>query len=874
MMKHFNKLGTPLHSVFEYPGIHTQGQRFAQAGFTHCEVQNLWELWADPRFLSPSQRLALDRVEPFDEWEEFALFASHYNLVVAHNRPDPVMIENTRSRRDSIVSTTSNVSARTVSPYRPGAQWFSLDYCEDNSDDTKRHHGSAYQIPGQDAIAIHGGIGPKGRLSSSAVCRPKQLDGETPIIAPNEVGARSCHTVTGLINGQNILVGGRASPTQPKKDCWLQTGSVWSRIHDLPEPRYRHRTVPVTLPDNTYGAVVFGGKTDASRVAVDTLIWGPKIGWQVLRSLRQDPVPRFGASFVYLGYNHGILFGGMRQDGIICQGLWRWRLIVRDNKISGIAFRPSKALDVSIGSYPWFARLGASHGMTRDELLIVGGVAKGGCIPKPYEMLSMLGSFSAFSEEEYEMQLRLTSCDPPLPPDVPRPLLVGHSTHQTKTGMLVFMGGGATCFSFGNYFNSGVLVMSERGSGHQRWQLVQCEAATTSPDETTSPGRAPVSCAEDIPQIASIELSTSGSFLVLVQESQPRVISALSCGPCTSLWTPSYLRSKVSPDRQVVIHRSSTSTMNFQRKDFSYETVSFETCINHLTDPKSHIYLRSLSNTSATTKPANFFEDYPELAPDFHFPSVMSELLSQTVHSSPLRVSNNVTMFLHYDVMANILFQMHGTKKLILFPPSDVTKLSFPPGSTTSTLDIFTVTKNTSERGALDNDDTEFSINIPVGTSPRFAILRPGDALYIPALWAHTGISLKHSSTQNHRSTSEDLKGTTPSTTPITVSVTDTPVSQNLHTNIALNVFFRSLPSSFYAAGRDIYGNRDISAYEDGRRDLEKIVRRFLSTGAKKTHGQDGQQGETNVFDGIPKDMAKAYLERLADELKKKAAEL
>jgi tRNA wybutosine-synthesizing protein 4 len=68
MLKHFAKLGTPLRSVLTYPGCHTQILRFQNAGYPQIELQNLWELWADPRFLSPTQRMSLDEVEPFDEW--------------------------------------------------------------------------------------------------------------------------------------------------------------------------------------------------------------------------------------------------------------------------------------------------------------------------------------------------------------------------------------------------------------------------------------------------------------------------------------------------------------------------------------------------------------------------------------------------------------------------------------------------------------------------------------------------------------------------------------------------------------------------------------------------------------------------------------
>ena len=128
MMKHFAKLGTPLRSVVEYPGQHAQTQRFRAAGFTHIDYNNLWELWSDSRFLSPSQRVALDHVEPFDEWEEFALFGSHYCLVVAHNREGPLLAERPRSRRDSNVSFSSDISARTSSPHKAANEWFGIHY--------------------------------------------------------------------------------------------------------------------------------------------------------------------------------------------------------------------------------------------------------------------------------------------------------------------------------------------------------------------------------------------------------------------------------------------------------------------------------------------------------------------------------------------------------------------------------------------------------------------------------------------------------------------------------------------------------------------------------------------------------------------------
>jgi tRNA wybutosine-synthesizing protein 4 len=91
-------------------------------------------------------------------------------------------------------------------------------------------------------------------------------------------------------------------------------------------------------------------------------------------------------------------------------------------------------------------------------------------------------------------------------------------------------------------------------------------------------------------------------------------------------------------------------------------------------------------------------------------------------------------------------------------------------------------------------------------------VLNSGDILFIPPMWLHTA-------------------------------------SPTGGVSVAVNVFFRSLPKG-YAAGRDVYGNRDLQAYEKARTDIQKMVR---------------------SFDGLPSDISRFYLLRLAQELKDSA---
>lgn len=143
--------------------------------------------------------------------------------------------------------------------------------------------------------------------------------------------------------------------------------------------------------------------------------------------------------------------------------------------------------------------------------------------------------------------------------------------------------------------------------------------------------------------------------------------------------------------------------------------------------------------------------------------------------------------------MANVLCQVKGTKRLLLYPPKDISLFSIPPGGSSSSVNCFEPTKQSPLASAHGQE----------------ALLRPGDVLYIPPLWLHTASPLDNIS-------------------------------------ISVNVFFRNLEAG-YAPGRDVYGNRDVQAYEKARRDLEKMARSFIK---------------------LPPDMGRFYLERLADELK------
>jgi len=66
--------------------------------------------------------------------------------------------------------------------------------------------------------------------------------------------------------------------------------------------------------------------------------------------------------------------------------------------------------------------------------------------------------------------------------------------------------------------------------------------------------------------------------------------------------------------------------------------------------------------------------------------------------------------------------------------------------------------------------------------------------------------------------------------------------------SVAVNVFFRDdSMEAGYAAGKDVYGNRDLAMYERGRRDVQRIGK---------------------SFEGLPPQVKSFYISRLAEELR------
>ncbi|KRY27340.1 tRNA wybutosine-synthesizing protein 5 [Trichinella spiralis] len=282
-------------------------------------------------------------------------------------------------------------------------------------------------------------------------------------------------------------------------------------------------------------------------------------------------------------------------------------------------------------------------------------------------------------------------------------------------------------------------------------------------------------------------------FLInLFYEREAFIIRGIDIGKCTALWSSvEYLKSKIPDEVNASVHVSTNPKLNFLRRNFEYKILKLKAILercsrNEQTEfflsKDEKYYMRALGSDHRKDA-ACIQTDFPYLMPDLQLPFLFDK---DKIFSSVLRISSaDIQIWTHYDVcitfiksviMDNILLQIVGRKRVVLFDPSQIPYL-YLEGDKSKVIDID------------DLESTEF---------PQFqravrneGILYPGDVLYIPALWFHNTTAMDFS--------------------------------------ISVNIFWQHLDSSFYDK-KDLYGNRDLilaqkafQCFDQGAKLLEKL---------------------------------------------------
>jgi tRNA wybutosine-synthesizing protein 4 len=529
-----------------------------------------------------------------------------------------------------------------------------------------RRFGAAVAFGG-DTAAFHGGQGVQTRLASMDVLA---RDVPEPRIQPYKSTppqARICHTVTRLDDTCALLVGGRASPSQALADCWLIAKENWTQVGDLPSARFRHSSVKLTLPSQKSdgpaleAVLVFGGRNSDGTVLDECLLWTRENGWNAIPVNGPRPSARFGAALAAIDQAQcwGVMCGGMAPSGVVLQDLWEWH-------ITAAPFPQLKFFDRSTNllrntGISAFGRMGANLVPLGGHLLLIGGVSKQGVLNLTQDFLA-ISRDSADGDPIYNVEIPTLKL-----PQLNWPLLVGTSAAAVSDKEIILAGGGAVCFSMGSFWNTGYFSITLEGEEVRPWV-----AAVSQSPETTNTADPPRSSQANGKQSAKkngtrpalppsidvtrIRIDSSGDFAEVLAASKPVIIENLDIGPCKDLWTIDYLKEKIGAEREVVIHECASERMTFKDKNFSYVKKPFGGFLDGIV-AGAQTYLRSVSSAQPNRLPTKLEDDFSNIAGDFVIPESLN-VIRDSLHSSPLRISGPVALWLHYDVLANVLCQV------------------------------------------------------------------------------------------------------------------------------------------------------------------------------------------------------------------------
>ena len=663
-------------------------------GWSSVDAKSLWDIWCDPEIVSPVQRKTLDGAEPFDEWEEFILFASHYFLLIACTSSSMVSKGGAACLIDDAGDGVPNSTLK-------GVLYSGIRPCDLPPGLHIQRFGSAFYSQG--VVGIHGGLGRQGRSNTTdlfSVSTPSSLKAtagcaivsdDSGLILPLAIESRMCHAIVTSRLGTCLLIGGRVSPDRPLMDCWYFNGK-WRQVQDLPVPLYRQCATWIeSAPgiSTPLAVLVFGGKTISNEVSGRWLLWRDSIGWSTIEC-KGDPIPpTFGATMASIDMNSGVLIGGMTADSILQPNVWKWTISESETGqplifTAKFEFPGSDALQT-------FTRMGAHFVRSHLGLFLVGGVGNGPLgeeidIVRLEPPRSSVGGWSVFSVICRNQALRT--------------LLVGHSVLPFEESLLI-IGGGAVCFSFGCIWND-PLIPLDLGSrkGPPKLQilgkmttslleprmstgeadlyvqktptikrLIACEVCSKilNPKQTenaasTSSNGMPITDS-DVPSLNKIILrqtiADASRFIQILEDGKPTIIGGLKLSTCVDQWTLETLKCKIGAERQIIVHEANDRQMDFLQKNFVYRQKSVATFFADISQGAQQ-YLRSLSEEKPSDKAAHLESDFPELAADFSLPAEL-EFVKENQHSSVLRISGPVNMWLHYDVRFSILVRMKLT---------------------------------------------------------------------------------------------------------------------------------------------------------------------------------------------------------------------
>ncbi|XP_063289524.1 tRNA wybutosine-synthesizing protein 4 isoform X2 [Pelobates fuscus] len=336
MMNHFLSLNSPLHSVTAFPSLQDQRERFLQQGWEQCRIIDMNEFTVT--CISVAERIRVESLEPFDEFEELHLKCSHYFILVASRgslavKPVLRSVSDADGRLHHSFTPLSNggellVLGGRLSPSHPAVGALVLKYDEEEQVIKVTHKEVQLEIfrwrhtaievflCGQVYVFIFGGrTGSCMAMQDTLFLDPDSLNSIKISVLGNSPSCRHSHSCCGW-NGGAVISGGLLSSGRPSGSVTLlkpySSQFQWEKLKTTPPltPRYSHTSHVVNGKLVLVGGIWFVSNSVPGLAVID-LKTGHCAEYQINASVLEWPLMLHGHSSLLLPYrNHLLLLGG------------------------------------------------------------------------------------------------------------------------------------------------------------------------------------------------------------------------------------------------------------------------------------------------------------------------------------------------------------------------------------------------------------------------------------------------------------------------------------------------------------------------------------------------------------------------------------
>ncbi|XP_069033486.1 tRNA wybutosine-synthesizing protein 4 isoform X2 [Embiotoca jacksoni] len=447
MQEHFLKLNSTLHALRHYPDASAQRRRFLDKGWEQCVCLDMNEFYFG--LVPEEERSRVESLEPFDEYEEWHQKCSHYFILTASRGS---LVDQALLAPASALSISPSWSPTALSVHAVPVWVEGLGMA------------STSLSPGK--VLLTGGSSRRGRWPMASVLIRGQEGWRSISVEPVEdLGVRLYHTVTCLPGRGAVVYGGRSSPLNPIRGLFKVTfdpcgppcppesegqDSVKVCVEqmvctgDPPPPRWRHTAAITSHKENSccFSAgrdflFVFGGQNQSEAVLGDGCFLSvDQQHWTEMPVEGAAPPARHSHSAC--SYQGGVVvFGGLGGEGVPLGDT----LVLRPTE-RGFCW---ERMDVRPPPVPRYSH--CAH-LTGEKLIVVGGVwLHSDGVPGV-----VVVDITACSSVEFSLDTT----------SVPWPLML-HSfcceLTDPEEPVLLLIGGGGNCFSFGTHLNPQPVTM-------------------------------------------------------------------------------------------------------------------------------------------------------------------------------------------------------------------------------------------------------------------------------------------------------------------------------------------------------------------------------------------------------------------------------